>query len=309
MINALTLDGGGIRGLFTASVIRFICKLFPKFLDNVHVIGGTSTGGIIAMGLAAGKTPDEIIALYYNNANKIFKDSFIDDILDMGNLSGAKYGNSNFKKILIEQFGNLTLGELRKRVVIPTFQLMNWNNPNNPSWKPKIYHNFDEEDNDHGMLVYDVALMTSAAPTYFPTYKGHIDGGVVANNPSAVTVSQIINEETFPFVPLEEINLLSIVTGINEMHIPIKENGKQKDWGLLQWGKYLIDIMIDGVMGIADYSCAALLDGRYMRINKMLDHEIPMDTRDKDLFEYMINLPESMDFKPVIEWLEQHWTV
>lgn len=69
----LALDGGGIRGIYTLELLQRLADGFDGFLSNVNVFAGTSTGSIIALGLAAGKTPSQLLALYEKFGPKVFK--------------------------------------------------------------------------------------------------------------------------------------------------------------------------------------------------------------------------------------------
>ena len=86
-------------------------------------------------------------------------------------LSGSKYDNVNLKQILQETFGAKKLADLKPRVLIASFRLDNQaHDPSKRTWSPKFFHNFPGPDSDGESLVVDVAMETSAAPTYFPSY-------------------------------------------------------------------------------------------------------------------------------------------
>ena len=82
--NILSLDGGGIRGLLTAIILERLNLTNPGWLDKVDLLAGTSTGGIIALGLANGLTPTQLRNLYQKKGEKIFDDSWLDDLKDIG---------------------------------------------------------------------------------------------------------------------------------------------------------------------------------------------------------------------------------
>jgi uncharacterized protein len=303
----LSIDGGGIRGVFTAVLLDRILAKYPALIQNTRLFAGTSTGGILALGLALGYTPAQLRDLYRANAADIFDDSFLDDLLDLKRLAGAEYSNKKLKKILKKEFGSRpqqVLGDIGpQRVLISTFDLDNQDpDPALRHWKPKFFHNFPGADADLAESIVDVAVRTSAAPTYFPSYQGYVDGGVVANNPSMAALSQVLDSRSPENAPLPDIALLSLGTGTPLHHI----EGQTLDWGYSQWVKPLIDLMMDGSVGLADYQCTQLLSDRYHRLAptfpptvaiKMDDHK-----RVGDLIALANSLPEAR-ITEVATWL------
>jgi patatin-like phospholipase/acyl hydrolase len=143
------------------------------------------------LGLAHGLTPAELHAFYYQKGKRIFDDSWLDDIRDLGGLTGADYDNHHLKEELANIFGDTLLKLLGKKVLIAAFDLDNEaTDEAQRHWKPKFFHNFEGSDSDGDTKATDVAVYTSAAPTYFPTADRYIDGGVVANNPSMAALAQ-----------------------------------------------------------------------------------------------------------------------
>jgi len=63
VFRVLALDGGGVRGLLTASLIERLCRKFPNMLEEVDVIVGTSIGGLLSLLLAAGYSPEQVARL------------------------------------------------------------------------------------------------------------------------------------------------------------------------------------------------------------------------------------------------------
>jgi patatin-like phospholipase/acyl hydrolase len=304
----LSLDGGGIRGIFSARVLERLEQAVPGFLGELNLLAGTSTGGIIALGLAAGMTPAQLVRLYREEGAEIFDDSWLDNLRDMGNLSGAKYDNSNLKEVLTREFAAQavsTLDDLARRVLIPSFDLDDGQDTrrklNKPrTWKPKFFHNYPGPDSDGAELVVDVAMRTSAAPTYFPSYGRFIDGGVVANDPSVAALAQALNDPTGG-QELRSVRLLSIGTGINPTYI----DGVDHDWGYAQWAKPIIGLMMDGVMGVAAYECTQLLGDRYHRVNCVLDQPIPLDAYAK--VDSLIGYADALDLTDAVAWIQRYF--
>jgi len=162
------------------------------------------------------------------------------------------------------------------------------------------------KDTDGAELVVDVALNTSAAPTYFPTHGTYIDGGVVANNPCLAAVAQTQDRRNSGTPPnLDDIFVLSIGTGTNLSYV----KGKNLDWGLAQWAKPLISLLLDASMGIADFQCRHLLKDTYRRIAPVFPHDtnIKLDEwkRAQELIEFgnASPLTDSWNQDDVVQWL------
>ncbi|HWQ12663.1 MAG TPA: patatin-like phospholipase family protein [Roseiflexaceae bacterium] len=304
----LTLDGGGIRGIFSARLLARLSAAVPGFLDTVDLFAGTSTGGILALGLAAGITPAELAELYRINGPNIFDDSWLDNLRDLGNLAGAQYDNRKLRRVLqrvFEQEHHVVMLDdlLPKKVLVPTFDLDDSDDPRRKagkprSWKPKFFHNYPGPDSDGQERIVDVAMRTSAAPTYFPAADGYIDGGVVVNNPAMSALAQAINDQTGGR-SLADLRLFSLGTGYNPTFIA----GRNLDWGFGQWARPLIGLMIDGVMGVADYQCRQLLGERqYHRLDCMLPTVIALDEYRK--VGDLVRFADELDLGETIEWLQ-----
>ncbi len=299
----LSLDGGGIRGLIMAILLERLEQALPGFLSQVDLFAGTSTGGLLALGLAAGRTPTQARKLYEEKGVKVFTNSLLEDVLDLGMLVGAKYHLEPLKEALIEEFGeDLTLGELEKRVIISAFQLDN--KPQSPSqirtWKAKFFQNFPGPGSDAAQKVVDVGIYTSAAPTYFPIYQGYIDGGVVACNPSVCALAQALDPPTGG-QKLEDVALLSLSTGQNPRFLDVYT----EDWGLVQWSFNLVDILLEGGSGLADYQSRQFLGERYLRLNPILPEPVGMDQIDK--IPLMIDVAGQYDLSPAQAWISKNF--
>ena len=274
----LALDGGGIRGVFTTTVLERLEQACPGFLGRVDLLAGTSTGGIIALGLAAGLSPGELTRLYLGRGGEIFESRY--GVLDpVTRLVWAAYDNRNLQRILEETFAGRgeTLGDLARRVLIPTFDLDSGARAGQGpdarrTWKPKFFHNYPGPGSDADARVVDVALRTSAGPTYFPTYQGYVDGGVIANNPSMAALAQAIHPETGR-QRIEEVRLLSVGTGQRLRFI----EGADHDWGVVPWASHLVNLLIEGGMDTARYQCQQLLGERFWRVDAVLDEVMDLD--------------------------------
>ena len=302
----LTFDGGGIRGIITTILLQRLsaeAKL-GGWLDSVDLIAGTSTGGLIALALAHDISLDEIRLLYETRGAQIFDDSWLDNLADMGQAIGAQYDNTNLADELGNFFGQTTLAQLKKKVLITAFKLDNeTSDPAKRRWKPKIFHNFPGTDSDGSILARKVGLYTTAAPTYFPSVDGYIDGGVYANNPSMCALTQTQDERVRNRPALPDIVLFSLGTGTSLTFIP----GKRLDWGLAQWAKPLVSLMLDSDSGIADYQCQKLIGKRYHRLAPVFPPGVSLPLDAIKRIPDMIQFAEGIDLASTIKWLKKNW--
>src|SRR4029077_17582451 len=123
MFRILSLDGGGIKGVFTASVLAsFEADTKLKIVDHFDLIAGTSTGGILAIGLAMGLTAEELLNFYRERGPRIFPaTSFIDRTAGLLRqiFRGPKISQATLRLELVEILRDKKFGEARCRLVIP----------------------------------------------------------------------------------------------------------------------------------------------------------------------------------------------
>ena len=313
----LALDGGGIRGLITVVMMQHLAKEagLANWMDKVDLVAGTSTGGILALAIAKGIDLNLIRDLYEKKGKSVFDDSFLDNVLDLGTIIGAEYGNKKLTLELKKILGDsTTLGQLNRPVLVTTFDLDNIDpDPAERSWKPKIFHNVpvkDKKDNDAGALAYKVALYTSAAPTFFPAVDGYVDGGVFANNPSMCALAQSQDTRNAFCPDLDDIVLLSLGTGTSLTYI---KGEKSLNWGYAQWAKPLITLMMDGVNGIAHYQCKQLLGDRYNRLAPVFPPGVSMGlddvARTPEMVQFANNLLAQKDpgWTKTVAWMKSTW--
>ena len=213
----LSIDGGGIKGMYSAKLLELLESQYGfKSYECFNLICGTSTGGLIALALAHGNPAKTISNFYENNGKTIFPDISprIRKIKSwMSYCFQSKYPNKKLKQLLIEYFGeNSVMDDLIVPVNIPSYSLENGQQVIfKKSFNDKM---FTDED----VPLVDVALATSAAPTYFPIHEikntkhrnGHyIDGGVWANDPS---VTGLLEALKYLNVEEKRIRILSIAT-------------------------------------------------------------------------------------------------
>lgn len=181
----LSLDGGGIRGLYTAEVLRHLEEEFGPVGDYFDMICGTSTGGLIALALAKGESAESIVKFYKEEGPKIFPaKKFWNGVRGFFRqiVRGGKYSNVPLETALKSVLGETQMSQAKNLLCIPAYNLT--------SGRPRVFKYPHKEgniyDTKYGSMV-EAALATSAAPTYFPVkfIKGryYTDGGVWANNP------------------------------------------------------------------------------------------------------------------------------
>jgi hypothetical protein len=236
------------------------------------------------------------------NGKLIFDSSWTRDVVELGGISGAKYDNVNLKQILLDTFGAQKLNDLHSRVLISSFSLDNQEaDPSLRTWHPKFFHNFAGTDSDGEILAVDVAMATSAAPTYFPSYGVFVDGGVIANNPSMAAIAQALDgrNQAGERATLDEIKLLSVGTGVSLQYI----NGNDHDWGDAQWMRPILNVMMDGSVGVADFECKQLLGDRYHRVEPVFPagKSFPMD--DVSKIVDLMDQANAFDLADTVAWL------
>ena len=227
----LSLDGGGIKGVFTAAFLGEIERMAGvRIADYFDLIAGTSTGGIIALGLGVGLSASELLDFYLSNGNAIFPSVGIGVRL-WRNLRWAvrgKHDSEQLKKALVSVFDDKKLGDSSTRLVIPAFDATNGR-----AIVFKTAHCHDLKQ-DHLARCVDVALATSAAPTYLPVHefpdgRSYLDGGVWANNPMLVGILEAVTKLQ---CPATTIDVLSIGTTEEPFHV---DQRLRKSGGFLKW--------------------------------------------------------------------------
>lgn len=302
MYRILSLDGGGIRGVITARVLERLEERVPGFLASVNLFAGTSSGGLLAMGLSLGLTPAMMIQFFEQHGPRIFSDPWREYPQWEGSLARARYDDARRLESLRTIFGGRSLHDLPRPVLISSFDLDDSGDlkrePARPfSWKPKFFHNYlGDEGTDVDELVVDVAMRTSAAPTYFPSYQGYVDGGVVCNNPSVAALAQALDPGTGG-QQIGNVALLSVGTGRN----PRRIEGERRDWGLIGWAPHLVDMLIEGSMDAVRYECDRLLCDRFRRVDTWLSEPVALD--DAQVIPAMIGVGSTIELDEVVAWL------
>jgi patatin-like phospholipase/acyl hydrolase len=236
----LSLDGGGVRGIFTAAVLAQLEEdLGRPVIDHFDLVVGTSTGGVIALGLGAGLTPRQILDFYVAERTLIFPGPR--RLRALRQIVRAKYKPSGLEEAVKGVFGDNTLGDSQRPLVIASYNL-----GENDVYLFKTPHH-ERLKRDYKIPMWAVAMATTAAPVYFPAFRlpdSHvrlIDGGVWANNPAVVGVTEAVSMFGRS---LEQIRLLSLGTTASTMTRPSRLDNA----GLAQWCRStnIVDVLLAG---------------------------------------------------------------
>lgn len=281
----LALDGGGYRGLFAAQVLAEWERLAGRPIANCFdLIVGTSTGGIIALGLASGMPASALVDFYVKDGREIFpaRRSGWRFIAGARHWFWAKYGPDPLEQALKRRFKDRTLADLATPVVIPSFKLEEGRH-----WYFKTPH-FSDNRLDHVRPLWEVARATSAAPTYFPAFRSSasevfVDGGVLANNPSLVGYLEVlINFSEWK----SRVKILNLGTEGAECALP---RPRLLSGGLLAWAKSAPDLLMQAQAASIESLMPRLLgaDG-WLRIKPAHGRGFaPLDHYEPELFRGM----------------------
>jgi patatin-like phospholipase/acyl hydrolase len=297
----LSIDGGGIRSLYTAVLLNRIAEEVPAIFEQTHFFAGSSTGAILSMGLAFGLPAAELVEIMRAYGQVVLHKSLAQNL---GQVISAKYDIMDLRKLMTPYFGGAILLDLSKRhgkhVLAPAFDL-DGKIDDVRTWKPKIFHNFTGPQADDGEMVVDVITRSCAMPIEFASFQGYIDGSIVAANPSMLALAQAIDSETGQ-QDLARIRLLSLSSG----YFPRYIGGTEHDWGLGRWSFVLSPLMIDSQMGISDYQCERLLGAlRYHRLAPLLPE--PVGTTDADKMPELMEFAKEVDITPTVKWIEDRY--
>jgi predicted acylesterase/phospholipase RssA len=266
----LALDGGGIRGVIPAQVLMEIERATGKPVSELFdLVAGTSTGGILALGLTKPGTDggpqfsaSAMCDLYLDDGSTIFPHSIFQEVRTLHGLADAKYPAAPIERILAQRFGETMLSQALTEVVIPSYDL----SAPGPYFFKREYAANEQEDWDVRMAL--VARATSAAPTYFDPAvlpaagaagdHALVDGGTFANNP---TLSGYVDALRLKR-DIPRVVVVSIGTGLPAQTpgsgpIPVEANDV-KDFGLVKWARPILEVVLDGVPKAVEYQMRAL---------------------------------------------------
>ena len=209
----LSIDGGGIKGIYPAAVLA---EIEAQVLDGQPVwpyfdlVTGTSTGGILALGLANGLTARELRDLYCGDGKAVFAvGCWRRSLKWIRSWAMYMYSRKDLESLATTAFKEARIRDSKVRLCIPSFEgrhseVAIFRTPHHPTCT-KL---------DASKTMVEVALSTSAAPLYFrPLDAGgyrYVDGGVWANNPTMIGLIEALT--CFDIQP-EQIRILSLGCG------------------------------------------------------------------------------------------------
>ncbi|KAK1607450.1 hypothetical protein QYE76_031123 [Lolium multiflorum] len=325
-VTVLSIDGGGVRGIIPGTILAFLEKKLQeideddtvRLADYFDVIAGTSTGGLVTAMITAPNAQGrplfaakDINSFYLQHSPSIFpparKWPFSFGLFK--SLMGPKYNGKYLHKVVKELLGDTRLNQTLKTVIIPTFDIK--------LLQPTIFSTYDAiKDVSKNALLSDVCIGTSAAPTYLPghhfqTMDGEgkprdfnlIDGGVAANNPTLLAMTNVSNQilmgnpDFFPIKPADygKFMVLSLGTGTSKIEEKFDALQSSK-WGLLGWlynsgATPIIDSFSQASSDLVDIHASVLFQAlhvhkRYLRIQ---DDELKGETASVD-----VSTPENL---------------
>jgi patatin-like phospholipase/acyl hydrolase len=270
----LSLDGGGIRGLVTCRWLAGVDSALAaagrrEIPASFDLLAGSSTGGLIACGLGLGRAPGELAELYRARRHEIFPGmarrlwSRTTRLLSQGP-SAPRYDGRGLEAVLADTFGDARLGDLRVPTLVTAYDTI--------SRKPVVLKSFKPEHAD--LRVRDVCRATSAAPTYFPAHplrvegvdRALIDGGIVANNPTACAIAEALRRDDRVHCP-DDLLVLSVGSGERIRPIDLRA---AREWGALEWAVPIIDVLFDGNAESVDYIARHVVGDGYFRMQAPL---------------------------------------
>lgn len=236
MRRILTIDGGGIKGVFPAALLAAVEEAIDdRIVRYFDLIVGTSTGGIIAIGLGLGLSAQQLLDLYLQHGPTIFGGN--KRFRAIRQLMWTKYSAEPPWSALEGIIGDRKLGESSVRLVIPSANVLTGEVY---LYKTAHHPKFERDYRERAMTA---ALATTAAPTYFPVHKSDnglpvVDGGTFANNPVGLAVVEAIGVLGWP---REEIDVLSLGCTTEALDIRTGRNTRQ---GLAFWARKVVPMMM-----------------------------------------------------------------
>lgn len=280
----LSIDGGGYLGLATACFLQAVEQRFGTHCtERFDLFCGTSTGAIIALALASGKSAAEVARLYESLGQEVFREPPLHErklplLRKLRAICSALHDNSPLRRALSKEFGELTLGDLRgrgKNILITAFNVT--------SGRPTIFKT------DHGrglkghdsFLVRDVAMASSAAPMYLPLVEltdpltgateRYCDGALVSNSPALLGYAEAVSHLRQSPSNLAILSVATPRADLAERDSALTRAQRKLKRGLWGWelGERIVTLALDGGSMIADTALQRIAEAacsRYVRV-------------------------------------------
>jgi len=273
LFRILALDGGGLRGAFTAAVLAQWAQMLgavggQDLVKHFDLVAGTSTGAILAIGLGLGLTPGEILTFYREQGPQIFPATG-----GLRHWLKSKHDAGTLRTVLTEVFhGRRLSDDSCCRLVIPTVRAAHG------QAEVIVTAHSPERTGFASYSAVDAALASSAAPTYFDeavvtgeiASQPYLDGGVWSNNPVLAAIAEAVGHLK---IPLERIDVLSVGTLGSEADFS-GNLGK----GKAGWAPDSADLFFaaqeSGAAMLADW---LLSQARHLRVNQQTPNAIALD--------------------------------
>jgi len=262
----LTIDGGGIKGLYSSKILEHLEDKYKcSISDYFDMICGTSTGGLIALALALKIPAKDVSKFYEDHGKKIFPKRTKFGGIIRQSLWRGKYNDKALRAALQSIFQEKKIADSQNLLCIPSYSLTDAR-----PWVFKYDHREGKLDRDNKALCVDVALATSAAPTYFPLSeidyydkKQFIDGGVWANNPTVVGVIEALTyfvgqEKDFDSIEVLSVSSLNSTAG--------KSIGLKRHRSFIKWRNDLFDTSIIGQSHFTHYMMSKLCELNHIKV-------------------------------------------
>lgn len=273
----LSLSGGGYMGLYTASVLaRIESQTGRPIAESFDLIAGTSVGGIIALGLSAGRSAAEIEKAFVDDGDRIFPAKrppvgwLRSGLQVLAGVPSSRHDPAPLRAVIERIVGaGARMSDLSTPTVVTAVNLT--------KGKPRIFKtgHHGSYTTDWKLDVADVALATSAAPTYFPIHRIddelYADGGMFANSPDMVALHEA---EHFLRKERADIRVLSIGTTTAAFAFSASTKLRLGSWGWMR-NQRLPTVMIGSQQAMTNDMMGHMLPDRYLRI----DHEQSLDQR------------------------------